>query len=164
MIHLAIVGRPGFEVSDVELQRQGPSYTLDTVKIFLDHITLDAELFFVLGTDAFFEIDTWYKFEQIFTLIPLIVMVRPEGVSKGYILMVEAVKSFLKQAVSTNYHFDGQNGCFIHNQLSPVFVYEVNTENISSTQIRRSIKTKMPIHALVPPGVEAYILKRGLYQ
>jgi nicotinate-nucleotide adenylyltransferase len=164
MIRLALVGRPEFEVSDVELQRQGPSYTLDTVKVFSDHITVGAELFFLLGTDAFFEIDTWYKFEEIFNLIPLVVMVRPEGVPKGYTQMVETVKSFLAQAVSPNYHFDGQKGCFIHNQLKSVFVYEVTTENISSTHIRRSIKTKMPIDALVPPAVEDYIIKRGLYQ
>ena len=164
MIRSAIADNTAFAVSDVEIQRQGPSYSIDTVKAFAKHVEKKARLFFLLGTDAFFEINTWYEFRKIFASVPLIVMLRPEGVDKEYNTITKDVGAYLNQAVSSGYRFDDKVACFTHERMMPVYLYQVDTEDISSTQIRASLRAKKPIGSFVPPAVEEYILKRGLYQ
>jgi len=76
MIRLSFSTHPDFSVSDVELKRSGPSYTIDTVRHFKSILPEDTELVLILGLDAFLEIDTWKSYKDLFLLIPFIVMSR----------------------------------------------------------------------------------------
>ncbi len=76
MVRLAISGYDEFTVSDVELKRPGPSYTIDTVRHFKSVYPEDADFHLIIGLDAILEIDTWKSYRDIFRLIPFIVMMR----------------------------------------------------------------------------------------
>ncbi|MBU4209797.1 MAG: nicotinate (nicotinamide) nucleotide adenylyltransferase, partial [Proteobacteria bacterium] len=67
-------------ISDVELKRSGPSYTVDTVNHFKSILPYNSRLYFILGIDAFLEIDTWKSYSDLFYLTAFIVMARPRGV------------------------------------------------------------------------------------
>ncbi len=77
MLQMAVASVDGWSVSDVEIKRHGPSYTVDTVKGFLEKMGKEDTLFFIMGMDAFAEIDTWKSCEELFGLVSFIVMARP---------------------------------------------------------------------------------------
>ena len=77
MIHLAIADLSGLTVSDVELNRPGPSYTIDTVRHFKNTLANDSRIYLIMGLDAFLEIDTWKSYTELLEQIAFIVMARP---------------------------------------------------------------------------------------
>ena len=85
MIRLAVATCPALmesvTVSDVELKRKGPSYTIDTVCHFKSILPKDSRLYLILGLDAFLEIDTWKSYTNLFMLTSFIVIPRPGTVS-----------------------------------------------------------------------------------
>jgi nicotinate-nucleotide adenylyltransferase len=76
MLKLAIIGQSGFEISDLELQRQGPSFTADTLQE-LHQIYPNDELILLIGADNISEIETWHQPENIFALATLAAANRP---------------------------------------------------------------------------------------
>ena len=88
MVELAIKENPQFEISDVEYQSEGKSYSLITVKKIIEQYCINGRLNFIIGTDAFAKIDTWYKAEELKDLVHFIVFPRRgediEGVSEGW--------------------------------------------------------------------------------
>jgi len=135
MVSLAIAGNPYFEVSDIELQRGGKSYTVDTLRA-LTALYPRAQLYLLLGIDNLIELHTWREPEEIFALAEVIAINRPgfdpSSVRKEYLRRV----TFLR---------------------SPNI-------DISSSEIRRKAKAGKSIKYLVPSVVEAYILKHGAYR
>ncbi len=79
MVELAVDGEPGLMPSDVEIRREGPSYTIDTVTHFQREFAGVAEVFLIVGLDAFLEIDTWKSFRELLALVPVIVISRPDA-------------------------------------------------------------------------------------
>src|SRR3972149_6883120 len=75
MVKLATANNPYFSISDVELLRPGKSYSIDTLRYFREN--QQDNLFFILGGDAFVEIETWKEFQNLFSLCHFIVMARP---------------------------------------------------------------------------------------
>lgn len=142
MTFLAIAPNVHFELSRVEIDREGPSYTSETLKHFhtLDPTT---EWFFVTGADAILEIASWHSPENILQYAHLIAASRP-----GYSLSrLQAVEEQLGGP---------QLGHRVH-QL------EVPALAISSSQIRERLRQGLSIKYLVPEGVEQYIAKEHLY-
>lgn len=125
-----------FEVSKVELNRPGPSYSIDTVKEFLKKYNHEVKIFFVTGTDAFLEVDSWYKSAELIKLCQFVAATRP-----GYNLskLDQKFKKIIK-------------------------IMEIPALSISSTYIRRRVKEGRNIKYLVPHEVEKYIYKKGLYR
>ena len=76
MVRLAIAGNPRFSLSDIEVQRGGRSYTIDTVD-GLHSACPDAALFFITGLDSFLEIKTWNQWERLLTRCVFVVLSRP---------------------------------------------------------------------------------------
>ena len=164
MTRLALSDCPGFEVSDVELMRSGPSYTVDTVRHYKQDLPGTPRLSLVLGLDAFLEIDTWESFQDLFQLIPLIVMSRPGsggGVDDGDGRTIEA---FLQDRVSDGYKYLSAESCCVHGDRQNVHVFKVTPMDISSTQIRDCIRRGRSIQHLVPARVIGHIKERGLYR
>jgi len=152
-------------VSDVEIKRQGPSYTIDTVKYFLKNSTGEKRLYLIVGMDAFLEIDTWKRYRDLFDLIPIIVMPRPENNQSVNMSekLFDSFKSFIHARVSKAYRFDSEHDCFIHATKQSVYLCRVTPINISSTKIRELIKKGAPVKQLLPDAVEGYIKHKGLY-
>jgi nicotinate-nucleotide adenylyltransferase len=163
MIRQSFSSHPDFAVSDVELKRSGPSYTIDTVRHFKSFLPQDVELFLIMGMDAFLEIDTWKSYKDLFLLISFIVMSRGTFREDGKVFEGKTVEDYLKSKISKGYELSTSQSSFIHEEKKPVFVFNVTPIDISSTKIRKLIKTGRPITSLVPEIVEGFIKRKGLY-
>ncbi len=140
MTVIATSSNPDFEVSRMEVDRPGLTYTVDTMVELREQYGPHAELYFITGADAVFEIATWKESERFEGLCRFIAVTRP-----GYDL--EAAVSENAQALS---------------RLDIDFI-EVPALAISSTDLRARVAERRPIRYLVPEPVAAYIQKYRLY-
>jgi len=158
MIENTLRAFPGLCVSDLELRRSGPSFTIDTIRQFLDKALPETEPYFILGTDAFFDMGTWKQPMDIFKKINIILMTRAgEKKASG------EIAAFLAFQVSRAYEFDHASMRFHHPELKSVHICRTPEIKISSTLVRNRIKRNQSIHSLVPGPVEDIIIKKGLY-
>ncbi len=77
MVRRAVRDNPGFDASSIEIDRRGASYTVDTLSYFRRRLGADADIFFILGLDAFSEIATWRDYNRLFELAHFVVTDRP---------------------------------------------------------------------------------------
>ena len=164
MIRLAISDDTEFCVSDVELNRSGPSFTIDTVHHFKSILPQDAECFLILGQDAFLEIDTWKSYRALFDLVSLIVMQRPSAAIDSIRRLKASMQATLDNTVDTAYVYSEPSCGFLHNTLKPVYIHPVTCIDISSTHIRSMLKQGRSVQYLMPRKVIDFIISRGLYR
>ncbi len=156
MLERAVSQYPAYVISDIEARRSAPSYSIDTIQILLRQTGGQADLFFIIGADAFVEIATWKRYEELPTLISFVIISRP-GFPPGKVEKVIR-NSFAGyeydpgRAVWTSRH---TRGAFILQHMDPV--------PISSTAIRMKVKRGKNIAGLVPPAVADYIRQQKLY-
>ena len=155
MIKLATQKNPHFSTSDVELKRSGKSYSIDTIRYFREKYPISPS--FILGRDAFVEIETWKQFQDLFSLCNFIVMTRP-GSSKS------SSPSFLPRSLISAFRYDQEAGAWIHFSGCMLFFKEINFLDISSTKVRELIEKEESVRYLVPPDVEDYVRMHGLYR
>ena len=138
MTVLATASDPRFRVSRVDIDRNGPTYTVDTLRDLhreLDEQDARADLFFITGADALANIATWRESDEVVSLAHFIGVTRP-----GHVLTDPGLP-------------DGT-----------VTLIEVPALAISSTDCRSRVAHDAPIRYMVPDGVMEYIHKRGLYR
>jgi nicotinate-nucleotide adenylyltransferase len=167
MIRLAVANCPALResvtVSDIELKRKGPSYTIDTVCHFKSILPKDSRLYLILGLDAFLEIDTWKSYTNLFMLTSFIVTNRPGTGNADRSALMKTIGNYLKKSISHGYNYSFAQSCYIHSNKQPVFFFHVSPIDISSTKIRKLINNGMSIKSLVPEKVEKFIKTKGLY-
>ena len=156
MIRLAITDDRAFAVSDIEVRRPGKSFTIDTLRAFAARRP-KAEMFFIIGMDAFREIGRWKDFKELFALANFIVTSRPgsRGRTGGAIIPVAARKAFW---------YDRARGLFRHESGKRIYFLKLTDIAISASEIRERVKRGKSIRYLVPAKVERYIGQRGLYR
>lgn len=139
MTLLATVTNPYFQISRIELDRLGPSYTYDTLNEFRELFGANSNFFFITGADAVLEMFTWRYAERLVQMCTFIAATRP-----GYHLtdVRRLPDEFIKK----------------------IELMQVPALSISSTDIRRRIREEKPIKYLLPESVETYIYKQGLYR
>ncbi len=140
MTVIATSANPDFDVSRMEVDRPGLTYTVDTMLALREMHGHHADLYFITGADAVFEIATWKDAERLEGLCRFIAVTRP-----GYDLEAATLE-----------HADAL-------KLLAVDFIEVPALAISSTDIRERVAERRPIRYLVPEAVAAYISKYGLY-
>ncbi|MHC1747541.1 MAG: nicotinate-nucleotide adenylyltransferase [Cellulosilyticaceae bacterium] len=143
MTVLATTANVSFEVSRIEIDREGVTYTVDTIKELKKIYGQDTELYFITGADAIHEILTWKKPEELLELCTFVAVTRP-----GY------KKEQLKEQVEL----------LIKQYNANIYFLEVPALAISSSDIRQRVEEKRPIKYLVTGTVENYIDKHGLYK
>jgi nicotinate-nucleotide adenylyltransferase len=163
MIRLAVEGDPLFSVTDVELRREGPSYTIDTLGHLRSILPGDARPYFMMGMDAFLDIQTWKSYRELFRVAPFIVMSRPGSTDSKRGDAWKPAREVLTSKVSSEYAYDPDRNAFFHPEKKPVFLFGVAPVDISSTAIRRRIKQGLEINGLVPEKVKEFIKAKGLY-
>jgi len=138
MTVIATASNPRFSVSRIEVDREGPTYTVDTLSgLAAEHP--DAELYFITGADAMFEIFEWKDTDHVLELAHFIAATRP-----GYDL-----RRF--EASASTHHPN-------------VSVMNIPALAISSTDVRTRVREGRPIRYLLPEGVKSYIEKADLYR
>ncbi len=163
MIRLAIDDMSGITVSDVELQRSGPSYTIDTVYHFKGTQPNDARIFLIMGLDAFLEIDTWKSYRELLEQIPMIIIGRPHRQHQTVLQGWKILQEYLTFKIASDYRFSETQKAFVSEGRQPVYVCDVQALDISSTNIRQAVKQKQSIDNWVLPPVAEYINQKGLY-
>jgi nicotinate-nucleotide adenylyltransferase len=163
MIGLAVDGEPGLTPSDVEIRRSGPSYTIDTVRHFQREFAGAAEIFLIMGLDAFLEIDTWKSFRELLALVAVIVISRPDADGPTADRGAQALSDFLRARISTQAAASGVPASFSGPGLRGVSMYPVTALDISSRRIRELVRTGRSIRFLVPAAVRDWIQTKGLY-
>ena len=163
MVQTALAGEPALAVSDVEIRRSGPSYTIDTLRHFRRGEARDAQLFFILGLDAFLEIDTWKSYRDMFQLAAFIVMARPQTPPPVQPWQTE-VAEFARRRISEDYALSGSGEALVHPRNEPIYLALVTPVPISSSQIRKTIRQGRSFQDWVTPSVAAYIERKGLYR
>ncbi|MCS7286444.1 MAG: nicotinate-nucleotide adenylyltransferase [Anaerolineae bacterium] len=141
MVELAISSNPYFEVSPIEVNRPGPSYSVDTVAMLRKEMGSDSELYFIMGVDSLAGILTWHRPDELIKLCKIIAVNRP-----GYGVDIEALDSVIPG---------------IKKQVIFIKAPEIG---ISSTEIQERVREGLPIRYLVPPEVERYIYEHNLYK
>ncbi len=162
MLRLALVDISEFLISDTELKRKGPSYTIDTVRHFISVYPKKTAFYLIIGHDAFLEIDTWKSYIFLFSEIPFIVLIRPEKGQPD--LGQRVIDTYLKSRISTAYQYDAEKSCYLHPTKQPLYIFSSDLIQISSTDIREQIRTQGAIDEVVPKSVIQFISDRGLYQ
>ena len=155
MVGIAIAGRSDFEMSTVEAERGGKSYSIDTILAFRQQFPGD-DLFFIIGGDSFLEIGTWHRYAEIFSSCNLIVVERPGST-------IASPREVLPEAVRNLFHANSKSGILTHPSGSEVFFITGSPLEISSTEIRRRAAAGADISRFVPPDVAAYISQQRIY-
>jgi nicotinate-nucleotide adenylyltransferase len=164
MACMALAEEPSFNISDIEIKRTGPSYTIDTLRHFKALQTDDeTQFFFIIGLDAFLEIHTWKSFRQLFDLAAFIVMTRPQGPNPAPDMKEQAAQ-FAKERISAAYALSCHGDAMVHPAKQPIYLAPVTPVDISSSRIREMIGQGQSIRNWVAPTVAAYIEKKGLYR
>jgi nicotinate-nucleotide adenylyltransferase len=135
MIKRAIAGNKRFEVSDIEIKREGKSYTLDTIKEIRNIYGETVDIYFIAGADAVLDLPNWKEPLKILSLANFIAVER---------------SGFNLEKLDANYR-------------KRIIILKGISIDISSTDVRRCIKEGKPIDSLVPRGVENYIKENDLY-
>ena len=145
MLELAIASNPHFTISTVEIERPGPSYTVDTLRLLHEQWGEETEIYFVIGWDSLEELTTWYNPRGVLEQLTYLVAVhRPGYVEEvGYRDQMEERLPGLKQHLLT----------------IPAPQLE-----ISATDLRMRVAEGRPIKYQTPEAVEQYILQHGLYR
>jgi len=155
MVRLATLTNPHFRTSDVELKRPGRSYSIDTLRYFLEEDPA-CSLFFILGRDAFTEIETWKDFQGLFSLSNFVVMARPGFHETPF-------GSQLPKALRPFFRYDPEGKAWIHRSGHALHFEEITFFDISSTKVRELIQKGKSVRYLIPAEVESYVRKHGLY-
>lgn len=157
MLDLAVADRPGCFVSRLEAEREGPSYSIDTLRTLRQTLGQDVHLFFIIGMDAFAEIHTWKANRVLLEYASFVVIGRPDHCQHS-----------CEQTVAANfpgYAFNEVTGCWQgkpgQGGIHPVAMPPVK---VSSTEIREAVRQGRPISTLVPAAVASYIEAHGLYR
>ncbi|MDF2890030.1 MAG: NadD [Clostridia bacterium] len=143
MTVLAANSNPYFEVSNIEMNRNGYSYTLDTIKELNKYYGKKVELLFITGADALLEIETWHKVDELLRLCSFVAVTRP-GYDKS---KLEQKLLYLQSKYNVELH-----------------IVDVPGLNISSTDIRKRVREGASIRYLVSDAVEQYVFKYELYR
>ena len=163
MICRAVAGQAGLKVSDIELKRAGPSYTVDTIRLFREKLPKSDRLYLIVGLDAFLELDTWKSYRTLLKSVAFIVMSRPERGLERSSERWRALNDFLCHVISEEYTGSEERSVFSHPQLMPVHVINVTMLDISSSKIRELIRSGCSVRYLLPAEVLDIVHSRGLY-
>jgi len=141
MVRLAIAGKDGFELSTIEVDRPGPSYTVDTLEVLRRQLGLQTKLFFLIGSDALADFPKWKEPHRIIQMCQLVAFSRPS-------FPLPPLDEFEKKVPG------------ISQRVTFVNTPEVE---VSATEIRSRVARGQPIDGMVPRPVMEYIREKQLY-
>lgn len=135
MVHLAVQHHPCFHLSTMELEREGPSYTYDTLQVLRESHPGD-QFYLLVGADMVKDLPNWYKIKEILQFVQVIGLGRPGVEVENLPLMVQKRLHWIPDAIEIN---------------------------ISSTEIRQRLRQGKSVRYLIPESVYQYVREHRLY-
>jgi nicotinate-nucleotide adenylyltransferase len=154
MASLATAERDDLRISDIELLREGRSYSADTLRALHADGWSALQLFFILGSDAFAGIAAWHGYPSFLDLAHLVVIARPGTTIDTAAVRVPELRARMCEAT---------RGRAISFETPRIFLVNAQTRDVSSTMIRERLAASRSIDDLVPPAVARHIAKHHLY-
>lgn len=139
MTRLGTAGYTQFEVSRTEIDRPGPSYSVDTIRALREEFGPEAEIYFIAGADEILDIESWHESDALPELARFVALPR-QGFDLGQ----------LESRLPARF-------------LASIDMLPIREMHVSATDVRQRVAEGRPISHLVPSGVEEYIHKHGLY-
>lgn len=158
MLKIATEENDGFKVDDIELKREGQSFTINTLKELKDK-NPDYEYYFILGTELFSRIDTWENYKSLFNYSNFIILNRP-----GYYEI--DISNLFPLALKNEFRYsykENKIDVFEHKSSNKLIFINISGIKLSSTKIRSLISENKSIRYLVTEKVQKYILENKLY-
>lgn len=143
MTLLATESNPGFEVSRMEIDRPGRTYTIDTINELKEMYGEDVQIYFITGADVVHQIFTWKSWQELITMCDFVAATRPGYKKSDMFKRIE----YLRDTYESRIHF-----------------MDVPALDISSSDIRERVQKGEPVKYLLPECVEEYIYKNNLYK
>jgi nicotinate-nucleotide adenylyltransferase len=162
MVRLAISADPSFELSDIELRRGGKSYSIDTIRALQGQMGPEAELFFVIGLDAFLDLPSWKEADRLLCACHFVVVSRPGASFEHLVTMPLFPPADLNKLRALD---RGET----HRLAVPVAggdqltLLRLAPCQISASEIRQRIRARGSVADVLPPSVQSYIIQHGLY-
>lgn len=151
MVNLAFKGINQISVDEREIHREGPSYAIHTAEEILEEYHQD-NIIWIMGSDAFSEIDTWFEWEDFLNIINILVMARP-----GYEIDSTSMAGTLILERQTSNIDDLSHGA------GKILIVDIDPINISSTQVRSNLAAGETVNELILEDVSDYIDSGKLY-
>ena len=160
MLELAVKGESGLSVDLRELDRDGPSWTVDTLAELRREHGNDVPIAWLIGADSLLQLSSWHRWRELFDLAHVLVVDRLGAVIDPDALRMQTPEVFAE--VEPRWRQPGQLADAAHGGFAQVPMPELRPE--SSTELRRRIRAGEAWQDWVPAPVAAYILRHGLYQ
>ena len=139
MVKIAASEHDFLGVSDIEYRRNAPSYTYETIKQLYNDLQIDGKINFIIGTDAFRKIESWYQADKLKDMVDFLLFLRDNDYDRD----------FFENLRSKGYNFK---------------LMKLPFDDISSTEVRNLAASSKPISNIVPKAIEEYIKEHGLYR
>lgn len=153
MVRLAVADEPGLVCDERELDREGPSYTVDSLREIRAELGADVSLSLILGADAVAQLDSWHRWQELLELAHLVVIARP-----GWALPGEGiVGDWLHR------HLTAEPATLQHRPCGDVLIETLRPLDISATEIRQLIAAGQSPRYLLPDAVWKLIQSAGHY-
>lgn len=155
MVKLAIVDHPTFQIDSRELDRAGPSYTIDSLISLREELGDKVSICWLIGSDAFARLHTWHRWNELLDYCHFVVVKRPQSEDLTWNAKIESLVE-KHQTNHLNALKNSANG--------KILMQEIAALDISSTQIRENIASKTNVSDVMPSHVIQYIQQHQLYQ
>jgi nicotinate-nucleotide adenylyltransferase len=159
MAVLGTIDEPGLEVSPIEIEAGGVSYTYKTIAALRKTINQGDELFYVTGVESFKKIATWKKWQKLVDSVDFIINSRT-GYQTADLLKI-IPENLTERCIFTD---NGDNIIVKNMEMKRIYIIETKKIDISSSLIREKIAKRESIHGMVHPLVERYIELNKLYK
>jgi nicotinate-nucleotide adenylyltransferase len=161
MVELAIADNPLFTIDKRELEREGASYTIDTLISLRKELGNNTALCLMMGSDAFVKLNTWHRWQELLDYAHIILVQRPNPLSnqgKPQDPLPDEMQTLLRD------HY-AEDVSTLHEESSGLInMQAISAQEISATQIRESLKHGVSVKYLLPEEVVDYIYQKKLYQ
>lgn len=156
MVQLAITNNPLFKLDTCELNRQGASYTIDTLISLHEELGENISLCLIMGSDAFSKLDSWHRWNELLNYCHIVLVQRPSN-------KTQAKLSDQLTALLTDSYTENSDDLALKS-VGYIHMQHITAQDISATSIRKKLASNKSAKYLVPDKVLAYIQQQQLYR
>ena len=156
MVKLAIADNPLFSLDELELNREGSSYTIDTLVSLRESLGQDTSLCLMMGSDAFVNLNTWYRWQELLDYAHIVLVQRPSAQPQE--ALPTEVEALLRD------HYTDQHADLANENSGGIIMQSITGQDISATGVRGMFGRRESVRYLVHDEVGSYIQQHHLYR